>query len=71
MRSRPAAAGGVGSVAVQLARNTDAKVIGLAGEQNHGWLRAHDIVPPTYGDGQAERIRDAHLSARSGPRGLR
>jgi len=54
-----AAAGGVGSVAVQLARNTDAKVIGLAGEQNHGWLRAHDIVPLTYGDGQAERIRDA------------
>ncbi len=54
-----AAAGGVGSVAVQLARNTGAKVIGLAGEQNHDWLRAHDIVPVTYGDGQAERIRDA------------
>jgi NADPH:quinone reductase-like Zn-dependent oxidoreductase len=53
-----AAAGGVGSVAVQLARNTGAKVIGLAGEQNHDWLRAHDIVPVTYGDGQAERIRE-------------
>jgi NADPH:quinone reductase-like Zn-dependent oxidoreductase len=54
-----AAAGGVGSAAVQLARNTGAKVIGLAGEQNHDWLRAHDIVPVTYGDGQAERIRAA------------
>jgi NADPH:quinone reductase-like Zn-dependent oxidoreductase len=54
-----AAAGGVGSAAVQLARRTGARVIGLAGEQNHEWLRGHDIVPVTYGDGQAERIRDA------------
>jgi NADPH:quinone reductase-like Zn-dependent oxidoreductase len=54
-----AAAGGVGSVAVQLARRTGAAVIGLAGEHNHAWLRAHDIVPVTYGDGQAQRIRDA------------
>ena len=54
-----AAAGGVGSVAVQLARRTGATVIGLAGEHNHGWLRSHGIVPVTYGDGQAERIRDA------------
>jgi NADPH:quinone reductase-like Zn-dependent oxidoreductase len=54
-----AASGGVGSVAVQLARRTGATVIGLAGEQNHDWLRRHDIVPVTYGDGQAERIRQA------------
>ncbi len=54
-----AAAGGVGSVAVQLARRTGARVIGLAGERNHDWLRSHDIVPVTYGDGQAERIREA------------
>jgi NADPH:quinone reductase-like Zn-dependent oxidoreductase len=53
------AAGGVGSVAVQLARRTGAKVIGLAGESNHQWLSRHDIVPVTYGDGQAERIRAA------------
>lgn len=52
-----AAAGGVGSVAAQLARRTGATVIGLAGERNHDWLRSHDIVPVTYGDGQAERIR--------------
>ena len=34
-------------------------MIGLAGEHNHDWLRRHDIVPVTYGDGQAERIREA------------
>jgi NADPH:quinone reductase-like Zn-dependent oxidoreductase len=54
-----AAAGGVGSVAVQLARRTGATVIGLAGERNHDWLRRHDIVPVAYGEGQAERIREA------------
>jgi NADPH:quinone reductase-like Zn-dependent oxidoreductase len=54
-----AAAGGVGSVAVQLARRTGATVIGLASERNHDWLRRHDIVPVTYGDGQGDRIRTA------------
>ncbi len=34
-------------------------MIGLAGEVNHEWLRRHDIVPITYGDGQLERIRNA------------
>lgn len=54
-----AAAGGVGSVAVQLARRTGATVIGLASEHNHGWLRSHDVLPVSYGPGQAGRIRDA------------
>ena len=54
-----AAAGGVGSVAVQLARRTGATVIGLASESNQHWLRRHDIVPVTYGEGQADRIREA------------
>ena len=54
-----AAAGGVGSVAVQLARRTGATVIGLAGERNHDWLRDHEILPVTYGEGQSERIRAA------------
>jgi NADPH:quinone reductase-like Zn-dependent oxidoreductase len=53
------ASGGVGSVAVQLARRTGARVIGLAGERNHDWLRRHDIVAVTYGEGQADRIREA------------
>jgi len=53
------AAGGVGSVAVQLARRAGATVIGLASPANHDWLRRHGVVPVTYGDGVADRIRQA------------
>jgi NADPH:quinone reductase-like Zn-dependent oxidoreductase len=53
------AAGGVGSLAVQLARRTGASVIGLASEANDDWLRSHDAIPVAYGDGVAGRIRDA------------
>ncbi len=53
------AAGGVGSLAVQLARRTGATVIGLASEPNHEWLRGHGVIPVTYGDGVADRIREA------------
>ena len=35
------AAGGVGSVAVQLAKRKGATVIGLAGPSNHDWLTRH------------------------------
>jgi NADPH:quinone reductase-like Zn-dependent oxidoreductase len=55
------AAGGVGSIAVQLARHSGARVIGLASEPNHHWLRSHGVVPVPYGDGVAERIREAAL----------
>jgi NADPH:quinone reductase-like Zn-dependent oxidoreductase len=53
------AAGGVGSIAVQLARHTGAAVIGLASEPNHQWLSDHGVIPVNYGDGAAERIREA------------
>ncbi len=53
------AAGGVGSVAVQLARRTGAGVIGLASERHHPWLRDHGVTPVTYGEGVEERIREA------------
>jgi len=53
------AAGGVGSIAVQLARLAGAAVIGLASEANHEWLAAHGVTPVTYGDGVADRIRAA------------
>jgi NADPH:quinone reductase-like Zn-dependent oxidoreductase len=53
------AAGGVGSIAAQLARNAGAITIGLASERNHRWLAEHGIVPVEYGDGVAERIRSA------------
>ena len=51
------AAGGVGSIAVQLARLAGANVIGLASKPNHEWLAAHGVIPVSYGDGVAERIR--------------
>jgi NADPH:quinone reductase-like Zn-dependent oxidoreductase len=53
------ASGGVGVVAVQLARRAGATVIGLASERHHEWLRAHGVVPVVYGDGVADRIRQA------------
>lgn len=51
------AAGGVGSLAVQLAKRTGARVIGIASEHNHAWLREHGVEPVSYGEGLAERIR--------------
>ena len=53
------AAGGVGSIAVQLALRTGATVIGLASERNHAWLRNLGAIPVLYGEGQADRIRQA------------
>jgi NADPH:quinone reductase-like Zn-dependent oxidoreductase len=53
------AAGGVGVIAVQLARRAGATVVGLASERHHEWLRAHGVVPVVYGDGVADRIRAA------------
>ncbi len=54
-----AAAGGVGTLVVQLARRTGATVVGIASAANHEWLRAHGVVPVPYGDGLVERIRAA------------
>jgi NADPH:quinone reductase-like Zn-dependent oxidoreductase len=53
------AAGGVGSPAVQLARRAGATVVGLAGPANHEWLAGHEVIPVAYGDGVADRIRQA------------
>ncbi|MFK4099765.1 NADP-dependent oxidoreductase [Streptomyces sp. NPDC019531] len=53
------AAGGVGSLAVQLARRRGATVIGLASGRNHAWLKERGVVPVEYGEGVAERIRRA------------
>jgi NADPH:quinone reductase-like Zn-dependent oxidoreductase len=44
---------------VQLARRRGATVIGLASESNHAWLTDHGVIPVGYGDGVAERIRQA------------
>ena len=53
------AAGGVGSLAVQLARRAGATVIGIAGTANHDWLAGHGVIPVAYGDGVTERIQQA------------
>jgi NADPH:quinone reductase-like Zn-dependent oxidoreductase len=52
-------AGGVGSLAVQLARRAGATVIGLASEAHYPWLAGHDVIPVAYGDGVADRIQQA------------
>ncbi len=54
-----AAAGGVGSLVVQLLGMRQARVLGIAGPGNADWLRAHGAIPITYGDGLADRLRDA------------
>lgn len=53
------AAGGVGSIAVQLAKIAGAKVIGLAGAANHAWLTAHGVIAVAYGEGLEDRIKAA------------
>jgi NADPH:quinone reductase-like Zn-dependent oxidoreductase len=58
-----AAAGGVGSIAVQLAIRTGAEVIGIASPANHGWLAAHGIKPESYGADLKERLREKGIKA--------
>jgi NADPH:quinone reductase-like Zn-dependent oxidoreductase len=53
------AAGGVGSVVVQLLRTKDATVLGIASPPNHQWLLARGVIPISYGNGLAERLQAA------------
>jgi NADPH:quinone reductase-like Zn-dependent oxidoreductase len=53
------AAGGVGIYLTQLAVGTGARVIAIASEARHAWLRAHGAEPLGYGDGLEQRLRDA------------
>ena len=59
-----AAAGGVGSILVQLLRARGVHVVGIASERNHPWLESVGAVPVAYGDGLADRVRAA------APRGI-
>ncbi|RFU42040.1 NADP-dependent oxidoreductase [Actinomadura logoneensis] len=52
------AAGGVGSIAVQLGRERGARVIGTASPRNHDFVRGLGAEPVAYGEGQADRVRD-------------
>ncbi|WP_019819646.1 NADP-dependent oxidoreductase [Saccharomonospora saliphila] len=54
-----AAAGGVGTVATQLARRLGASVVGTASERNHEYLTSLGAVPVTYGAGLVDRVRAA------------
>jgi NADPH:quinone reductase len=52
--------GGVGVFAVQLAVRTGARVIAVASERHHDWLRARGAVPIVYGgDDVGDRITTA------------
>lgn len=68
-----AAAGAVGSSAVQLARIRGVRVIATASPGNHDYLRSLGAEPTTYGEGLVERVRaiapdgvDAALDAAGG-----
>lgn len=52
-----AAAGGVGSLAVQIAAHLGARVIGTASEPHHDFVRGLGGEPVAYGRGLAERVR--------------
>jgi NADPH:quinone reductase-like Zn-dependent oxidoreductase len=51
------AAGGVGSVVVQIAKNRGVTVIGLASEPNHQWLKDHGIIPLAYDKNIEENLK--------------
>ena len=53
------AAGGVGSVAAQIAVRDGARVIGTASEAQFDRLRGYGVVPVTYGEGLLDRVRKA------------
>ncbi|MEU1851555.1 NADP-dependent oxidoreductase [Streptomyces sp. NPDC019990] len=52
-----AAAGGVGSLAVQLGVHLGLRVIGTASEPNHDFVRSLGGEPVTYGEGLGGRVR--------------
>jgi NADPH:quinone reductase len=54
-----AAAGGVGTVTVQLLKVRGANVVGLASADHHDWLREKGVTPVAYGEGVMARILEA------------
>ncbi|MER5618765.1 NADP-dependent oxidoreductase [Streptomyces sp. NPDC002215] len=58
------ASGGVGSAALQIARDRGITVIGTAGAANQDYLRSLGAVATTYGEGWVERVRElGHVDA--------
>lgn len=58
------AAGGVGSIAVQLALRAGSTVLGIAGPSNDAWIADHGATPVNYGDSLPARLRAAAKSGR-------
>ncbi|HZS38034.1 MAG TPA: NADP-dependent oxidoreductase, partial [Polyangia bacterium] len=58
------AAGGVGSIAVQLLRLRGATVIAIASPKNHDWLRKLGAVPVDHDQQTLQHIREAAPSGR-------
>lgn len=54
-----AAAGGVGSVVVQLLALKGVSVLAIASPVNHAWLSAHGAIPVAYGERLADRLKAA------------
>ncbi|MEU7875634.1 NADP-dependent oxidoreductase [Dactylosporangium sp. NPDC049140] len=54
-----AAAGGVGTLTVQLLHHLGARVLAIASPSNRDWLAAHGAEQITYGEGLADRLRAA------------
>ncbi|MBO0876642.1 MAG: NADP-dependent oxidoreductase [Pseudonocardia sp.] len=54
-----AAAGGVGTIVVQLLALRGVRVLGIASPANDDWLTAHGATPVHYGDGLAARLTEA------------
>jgi NADPH:quinone reductase-like Zn-dependent oxidoreductase len=57
------AAGGGGSITVQLATRAGAQVIGIASPTNHQWLAAHGVEPESYGADLADRLSETKIDA--------
>ena len=57
------AAGGVGSFAVQLARESGAAVFGIAGPSSHEWLERHGVRPVVYGEGLLDNLQGFRIDA--------
>jgi NADPH2:quinone reductase len=60
------AAGGVGSIAVQLVKGAGATVVGIASQRNHAWLRELGVVPVAYADDPAETAARVRAAAPEG-----
>jgi NADPH:quinone reductase-like Zn-dependent oxidoreductase len=58
------AAGGVGSLAVQLAKLSGANVFGIAGKDSGGWLKSKGIIPVEYGNDNKQTLLRALMGSR-------